>query len=84
MQMEKALQAMQHLGPFPPLNPTEIGSQVLLWHGSNSPGYLSYNYVDDSLAVRPSVSLSSCNLISRGNGSPENPYVVYTGSGVCE
>ena len=67
-----------------PLNPTEIGSQVLLWHGSNSPGYLSYNYVDDSLAVRPSVSLSSCNLISRGNGSPENPYVVYTGSGVCE
>ena len=67
-----------------PLNPTEIGSQVLLWHGSNSPGYLSYNYVDDSLAVRPSVSLSSCNLISRGNGSPENPYEIYIGSGVCE
>ena len=40
--------------------------------------------VDYSVAVRPSVSLLSCNLISRGNGSPENPYVVYTGSGVCE
>ena len=40
--------------------------------------------VDYSVAVRPSVSLLSCNLISRGDGSPENPYVVYTGSGVCE
>ena len=48
------------------------------------PGYLSYNGVGDSRAVRPSVSLLSCNLISRGDGSPENPYVVYTGSGVCE
>ena len=40
--------------------------------------------VDYSVAVRPSVSLLSCNLISKGDGSPENPYVVYTGSGVCE
>lgn len=53
--------------------------------GSGDPGYLD-NFVvgDNSTAVRPSVSLLSCNLISRGDGSPENPYVVYTGSGVCE
>ena len=52
--------------------------------GSKSPGFLTSISVDGSVAVRPSVSLLSCNLISRGNGSPENPYVVYTGSGVCE
>ena len=57
-----------------------------VWHvrGSVLPGYLDDSVVSGSCAVRPSVSLSSCNLISRGNGSPENPYVVYTGSGVCE
>mgnify|MGYP004626896491 FL=1 len=54
-------------------------------YGSDGPGRLySDGYVGRSVAVRPSVSLSSCNLISRGDGSPENPYVVYTGSGVCE
>ena len=52
--------------------------------GSVDPGYLNGIDVDGSNAVRPSVSLSSCNLISRGNGSPENPYEIYTGSGVCE
>ena len=54
------------------------------WDGSNYTGGLRTVNVIGSNAVRPSVSLSSCNLISRGNGSPENPYVVYTGSGVCE
>ena len=52
--------------------------------GSVDPGCLNGIDVDGSNAVRPSVSLSSCNLISRGNGSPENPYEIYTGSGVCE
>ena len=62
------------------------GSYSRVWRvgGSGDPGVLRYNSVVDSIAVRPSVSLSSCNLISRGDGSPENPYVVYTGSGVCE
>ena len=64
------------------------GSVLYVWYVSGSaysgPGYLDYSSVGNSVAVRPSVSLSSCNLISRGNGSPENPYVVYTGSGVCE
>ena len=59
-------------------------SRVWYVYGFDRPGYLSSGLVDNSLAVRPSVSLSSCNLISRGNGSPENPYLVYTGSGVCE
>ena len=63
------------------------GSYSRVWGvvgSGNNPGELFYYDVVDSRAVRPSVSLSSCNLISRGDGSPENPYVVYTGSGVCE
>ena len=52
--------------------------------GSVDPGCLNGIDVDGSNAVRPSVSLLSYNLISRGNGSPENPYEIYTGSGVCE
>ena len=59
-------------------------SYVLGVVGFGEPGFLVDFNVDRSFAVRPSVSLSSCNLISRGDGSPENPYVVYTGSGVCE
>ena len=51
---------------------------------SKAPGILHIYRVNEPLAVRPSVSLSSCNLISRGDGSPENPYEIYTGSEVCE
>ncbi len=62
------------------------GSYSYVWGviGSGDPGGVGGGGVDRSLALRPSVSLSSCNLISRGDGIPENPYVVYTGSGVCE
>ena len=62
------------------------GSYTLVWgiNGSDSPGFLNGIHTGGLHAVRPSVSLLSCNLISRGNGSPENPYIVYTGSGVCE
>ena len=61
------------------------GSRSDVWRvfGSGLPGYLSNSGVDYSLAVRPQVSLSSCNLISRGDGSANNPYVVYIGSGSC-
>ena len=59
-------------------------SYVWSWGGSDNPGYLSSNRVDRPLAVRPVISLSSCNLISRGDGSPENPYEIYTGSGPCD
>ena len=61
------------------------GSYSRVWgvYGSDGPGRLDYGYVDNSIAVRPQVSLSSCNLISRGDGSANNPYVVYIGSGSC-
>ena len=59
------------------------GSRVWYVNGSSNPGNLRYNYIDCTFAVRPSVSLSSCNLISRGDGSANNPYVVYIGSGSC-
>ena len=61
------------------------GSHSYVWdvYGSGDPGFLGGNGVDGSIAVRPQVSLSSCNLISRGDGSANNPYVVYIGSGSC-
>ena len=63
-----------------------LGSSSIVWrvNGSDFPGRLVDGYVEYSMAVRPSVSLSSCNLISRGDGSPENPYEIYTGNEVCE
>ena len=62
------------------------GSYTLVWgiNGSDNPGFLNGIHTGGLHAVRPSVSLLSCNLIFGGDGSPENPYVVYTGSGVCE
>ena len=75
------------IAPFWALSPDYWGgSESLVWYASGSgvPGDLSHIGVALSNAVRPSVSLLSCNLISRGDGSPENPYIVYTGSGVCE
>ena len=61
------------------------GSYSCVWDvdGSDNPGVLYSVDVVDTDAVRPSVSLSSCNLISRGDGSANNPYVVYIGSGSC-
>ena len=61
------------------------GSYSYVWfvNGSGGPGDLVSDGVGNALAVRPSVSLSSCNLISRGDGSANNPYVVYIGSGSC-
>ena len=61
------------------------GSHSRVWgvFGSGGPGRLRYYDVGLAGAVRPSVSLSSCNLISRGDGSANNPYVVYIGSGSC-
>ena len=58
-------------------------SGVWLVNGSDGPGRLVTDNVGGADAVRPSVSLSSCNLISRGDGSANNPYVVYIGSGSC-
>ena len=62
-----------------------VGSRSGVWSvvGSDDPGFLYGGFVGGSVAVRPQVSLSSCNLISRGDGSANNPYVVYIGSGSC-
>ena len=72
--------------PFWALCPLDwLGSFSVVWDvlGSDNPGYLRNDGVGYSMAVRPSVSLSSCNLISRGDGSANNPYTVYIGSGSC-
>ena len=72
--------------PFWALSPLYwFGSFSFVWRvlGSGNPGYLGIDVVGGSVAVRPSVSLSSCNLISRGDGSANNPYTVYIGSGSC-
>ena len=62
-----------------------VGAPAGVWAvlGSNSSIHLRDYLVDRSLPVRPSVSLLSCNLISRGDGSANNPYTVYIGSGSC-
>ena len=44
--------------------------------GSASPGALDYNYVRNTYAVRPVVSLKSSVLVSGGNGTATNPYTV--------
>ena len=72
--------------PFWALSPNYWnGSYSGVWgvNGSGDPGFLGNDRVVYSMAVRPSVSLSSCNLISRGDGSANNPYTVYIGSGSC-
>ena len=60
-------------------------SYVWFWEGPDHPGSISSNMlsVDYSFAVRPSVSLSSCNLISGGDGSANNPYVIKTDGSSC-
>ena len=74
------------IAPSWALSPSDWrGSDSHVWgvFGSDDPGCLIDGDVDGSVAVRPSVSLSSCNLISRGDGSANNPYTVYIGSGSC-
>ena len=58
----------------------------IVWYvnGSVYSGRLGYSGVNRSVAVRPSVSLLSCNLISGGgDGSANNPYIVITDGSSC-
>ena len=66
-----------------PIDWYSSGSRVWRVIGSDNPGGLYNDFVALSYVVRPTVSLLSCNLISRGDGSANNPYVVYIGSGSC-
>ena len=61
------------------------GSFSYVWDviGSDFPGYLGNGRVGLSVAVRPSVSLKSCNLISGGDGSANNPYIIKTDGSSC-
>ena len=49
---------------------------VFFVNGSSNPGYLNYNDVDNTKAVRPVISLKSCIKYSTGNGTPETPYEI--------
>ena len=62
------------------------GSLSRVWFvvGSSSPGGLHNGDVVNSRAVRASVSLKSCNLISKGDGRASNPYEIYYGEACTE
>ncbi len=60
------------------------GSYVWLVYGFGSPGWLRDFKVAFLLGVRPSVSLKSCNLISKGDGRASNPYEIYYGESCTE
>ena len=49
--------------------------------GSFNPGLLSYGEVGDARGVRPVVSLKSCTLWSRGDGSSSSPYEIIENGG---
>ena len=49
--------------------------------GSFNPGLLSYGKVGDARGVRPVVSLKSCTLWSRGDGSSSSPYEIIENGG---
>jgi len=52
-------------------------ADVFIVGGSTYPGYFAPGQVDDnSRPVRPVLSLKSCVLVSRGNGTTDSPYEV--------
>ena len=59
-----------------------LGAYSWFVFGSDSPGSLDSNNVDNWHGVRPAVSLKSCIKYSTGNGTSETPYeIVETSSG---
>ena len=61
------------------------GSFSFVWGigDPRAPGRLFDSGADGGASVRPSVSLLSCNLISGGDGSANNPYIVKTDGSSC-
>ena len=58
-------------------------SSWLVWNWISNSAYLNSGYADADIAVRPVISLKSCNLISGGDGSANNPYIVKTDGSSC-
>ena len=55
---------------------------AFVWGWISGDSRLISNYVGDSSAVRPAISLKSCTLYSTGDGTSESPYeIVETSSG---
>ena len=59
------------------------GSGVWGVDGSVNPGYLDFILVDNSMAVRPTISLKSCTKWASGDGSSSNPYTIQETSSGC-
>ena len=53
-------------------------SGVFRTYGSDSPGYLYARRVDDTLGVRPVISIKGNNLWKSGDGTASSPYEIVT------
>ena len=53
-------------------------SSVFRTYGSDSPGYLYARRVDDTLGVRPVISIKGNNLWKSGDGTVSSPYEIVT------
>ena len=52
-------------------------------YGSSNPGYLSSGHVNNTIGVRPAVSLKSCVKTSGGDGSASAPYTIEESTSGC-
>ena len=78
---EEVITAINRWWTLSPYYSTDTDAYVLYVDGGRMPGYMYTTTVDNIMAVRPAISLSSCVGIKSGNGTPESPYEVdYTGS----
>ena len=54
------------------------GYPIAIVFGVYSNGNLNVNGVDDAVGVRPVINLKADTIISSGDGTSSNPYVVET------
>lgn len=59
------------------------GAYLYVWRWYSDAADLDDIVVNRANAVRPVISLKSCNLISGGDGSANNPYIVKTDGTSC-
>ena len=68
------------------LSPSDWGGShayVFSVYGSSGPGRLGYFSVNDTIGVRPAVSLKSCVKTSGGDGSASAPYTIEESTSGC-